>query len=1249
MKKILLLLMFCMPLCAQAVTYSFGSGGFFTPNNPPPCSGGSWSRSGSVFTCTGRVVLADGDEVYVSTAAFEGLGNITVVANNGFEIINNIMGTSAKTITLQSGYGSINTSGTNTINGSVNSASGAINMSNTTVTGSITTQSVLTMNGGSVGGNITANNGVNLTQTNVTGTITSSNGSITLSGGQVNGLVRSQCCGVVTNNTDLLGGARSDSSFITITGGTLQGNFYAANNPATFSGVTLLSGAVSGASTIEFSNSSLGSPLGSVTVSSQSGAITLNDTTAYGDFTAPVWSSVIANGSSMIIGNCIPGSTPATACQTTPALTCFSDNFNRSSLGNEWISSRFSGDFTPSVMAQRLLLTQDVVSQATATTLQRWFPAQGNLVEIEFDHFAWSGDGGSGADGIALVFSDATVTPQTGSSGGSLGYAQSSDADGFAGGWVGIALDEYGNFSNPTEGRLGGPGSRAQSISVRGSGSGQNGYRYITGTATLTPAIDRRSNSAAGPGYRYRITIDARMNNAAYVSVQRRTSSGGSFSTLIAPVNVATAAGQTIIPQNLWLSLTGSTGARRNNHAIDNLQVCARTINPVGALVHHFEMEFASQGLTCSPHSVVVRACANAACSALITDTVNVTLSPSGWVGGDTKTITGGSAVFQLRNNTATSAALDVPVSMPARQAFTQNLCRRDGGALGANCTVNFSDSGFVIEVQDFIAQQGSSAALIKAVKKDDITQACVPGFSNTSKQIALWSDYVNPGAAARVASLPVQIDGVAISASSSLPTSIALNFNAAGEAPLQVNYADSGLMQLNARLLASGDDTGLVMNGSGQFSSRPAGLCVRSGGECAAADSGCPVFTAAGSEFPLQIQAVANDTDGDGDLCTGALPTPSFSISNVQLSAQVEEPAAGADGVITPATYAHQSAIGNRNTVNIRQSETGIFRFSVTPSAAYFGHVIALGISQPIGRFIPAEFSLNASHGGRLAAYCQVASPFAYSGQDIAWQVAPQLQVTALNAQGVTTQNYTFPGFMRLSPAAIHAAISGSGTDNHATGTDGQLLPVVFSAEEGSLAVQAPLSGLMNYDFSSNDLWQYSKSTNSRVAEFTPQPVIQINSFQDADGVAASPFSWSPLADFTLRYGRLRMENAYGPETQPLIMPVKSEYWNGTRFITNTDDHCWNYTAAGAALSPAGLTTVSGYDGTLIQGVAEAVNLTAPGVGNTGTVTVNYTVPVFLQDDFSGTGTLESPSGQATFGTYRGHDRIIYWREVGR
>ncbi len=51
---------------------------------------------------------------------------------------------------------------------------------------------------------------------------------------------------------------------------------------------------------------------------------------------------------------------------------------------------------------------------------------------------------------------------------------------GLTGGYIGIGIDDWGNYSNPNEGRIGGPGFIANAVSARGDEA--SGYRYLMGT-----------------------------------------------------------------------------------------------------------------------------------------------------------------------------------------------------------------------------------------------------------------------------------------------------------------------------------------------------------------------------------------------------------------------------------------------------------------------------------------------------------------------------------------------------------------------------------------------------------------------------------------------------------------------------------------------------------------------------------------------------------------------------------------------
>jgi len=54
-----------------------------------------------------------------------------------------------------------------------------------------------------------------------------------------------------------------------------------------------------------------------------------------------------------------------------------------------------------------------------------------------------------------------------------------------------------------------------------------------------------------------------------------------------------------------------------------------------------------------------------------------------------------------------------------------------------------------------------------------------------------------------------------------------------------------------------------------------------------------------------------------------------------------------------------------------------------------------------------------------------------------------------------------------------------------------------------------------------------------------------------------------------------------------------------------------------------------------------------APGTPDTGEATVEYAAPSWLTGDYDNDGSFENPQGTATFGVYRGHEKVIYRREL--
>lgn len=151
--------------------------------------------------------------------------------------------------------------------------------------------------------------------------------------------------------------------------------------------------------------------------------------------------------------------------------------------------------------------------------------------------------------------------------------------------------------------------------------------------------------------------------------------------------------------------------------------------------------------------------------------------------------------------------------------------------------------------------------------------------------------------------------------------------------------------------------------------------------------------------------------------------------------------------------------------------------------------------------------------------------------------------------------------------------------------------------------------------------------------------------------------------------FGRLRLDNAFGPETVSLPVYMATEFWTGSQFVHNTADSCTmlprsavSYPAGNIATD--GNRTVALNSGTT-QGLYTGItsthipftngrvyhSFTAPGTGNKGTfnVTLDMTGLSWLTDDWNRNGAYTDTSYTATytFESYRGNDRVIYWREI--
>ncbi len=181
----------------------------------------------------------------------------------------------------------------------------------------------------------------------------------------------------------------------------------------------------------------------------------------------------------------------------------------------------------------------------------------GNVpVTVRFSYVSW---GGSGADGITMFLYDSTQDMSGATTGGGLGYC------GGAGGFLAVALDEYGNFSNPGDkcgAASGGPGNVPDSLVLRGPVSAND--QYVTGLP-IAGGIDSPGAGARPTPKTVLVTLTPAATGYT-VTAQLQNGSGQPFQSLFANVAFPYTA-----PASLSVGFSGSTGGSTNYHELQGL------------------------------------------------------------------------------------------------------------------------------------------------------------------------------------------------------------------------------------------------------------------------------------------------------------------------------------------------------------------------------------------------------------------------------------------------------------------------------------------------------------------------------------------------------------------------------------------------------------------------------------------------------------------------------------------------------
>ena len=178
-------------------------------------------------------------------------------------------------------------------------------------------------------------------------------------------------------------------------------------------------------------------------------------------------------------------------------------------------------------------------------------------------------------------------------------------------------------------------------------------------------------------------------------------------------------------------------------------------------------------------------------------------------------------------------------------------------------------------------------------------------------------------------------------------------------------------------------------------------------------------------------------------------------------------------------------------------------------------------------------------------------------------------------------------------------------------------------------------------------------------IAPQDPDGVQQLAFNLDADGNGIN--ERVTLGVTQLRFGRLRLTNAFGSELLNLRIPIQAEYWSGSYFSVNAQDACTSITSAAnisltnyqgginaGNLPGPGSITLGGAFAAGIGSLTLTKPTPKPTVNGSVDLTINLSAEnkTYLQGAWTQRIFNQNPTARAVFGIYKGGP-VIYQREV--
>ena len=744
-----------------------------------------------------------------------------------------------------------------------------------------------------------------------------------------------------------------------------------------------------------------------------------------------------------------------------------------------------------------------------------------------------------------------------------------------------------------------------------------------------------------------------------------------------------------------------------------------------------------STGITCAAEAVTISArnslgvIYNPPAGTLVT--LSTTPATGVWVGGNTFTFTGNESSFtkylrQTTPGTLTIKAESATASNTSTITFLDTILRIALNSALANIPTQVAGV--------------NGSAIAKVISTNPKTGVCEAIVASRTLQTGLGFTCNNPTAC--IGGQTFTVNGAQIAANNNAAavtySNVNLTFNANGEAPMTINYSDVGQVTLHGRLKidTSGNNPELTISASSNpFVVKPYTLAVSAVAQTASPFKSNPAgtsnptqgFIPAGEKFTVNVQArnaIGAITPNFGNEVTTSernkiqlnmgcperddISDPACTLRKPDYpTGDIDNPVIGdaalmigddtdLDGDVD-VPYPYDSLLAGASIPRV-WNEVGSFRLEPNLSGTGYlgqGNVGIITPSVVIGRFYPAKYVMATRS---VTNSCN--NLFTYMEDN---KIKMNYKIYALRAgYDPSNSDHLIAGVEKW---IVKNYRSSYGIDENVTPAKDLKANVNYVTENANAGNDLErfsdginekwLMGTLNVDSTSAI---FSRQSPSSVPD-GPYETLQvgltlIDSFdgsilQDLDMDALSKGDCKSAATCTaiglgvlnIRYGRLRLDDAFGPETADLPVKFYTEYWfttnastNEGRFIKNGSDSCTtiarnaiNYPAGNIAtsgnltVSLTGGTTTGNYSVTNLQNPFVAITnigfasgdaehfFATPTNSAQGTfnVDVDLTSYPWLRFDWNQDGNYSDaslPTAHFGFGSYRGHDRVIYWRE---